>query len=156
MVVIAIMWSVALDRREELRMSEFLQRVAQCVYQSAHQAKYAVFAGLIGASLAFVTPTSAKFIGTMYYEPEVMLEMCKSDIERGEAGFCTGYVIATLDQTARAGDACLTPGADYEDMVSAVVRQLKYVLAQQFPKNLLDTRAQTEAALRLTWPYKNK
>ena len=90
------------------------------------------------SALTLVTPASAKFIGTMYYEPRVMLEMCKSEIERGEAGFCTGYVIATQQQMAIAGKVCLTPGTMYEDMVSVVVRRIEYVLLQ-LPNSQLDT-----------------
>jgi hypothetical protein len=81
----------------------------------------AVFAGLLVAGLVLATPISAKFIGTMYYMPSAMLGMCKSDIARGEAGFCTGYVIATWEQMAGAGEICRPPGIEYEDMVRAVV-----------------------------------
>jgi hypothetical protein len=58
-------------------------------------------------------------------------------------------------QMASAGEVCLTHGIEieYEDMVSVVVRRIKYVLAQ-FPNKTLDTRSQVEAALRLAWPCK--
>ena len=112
-------------------------------------------AGVINASLVLATPASAKFIGTMYYEPEVMLEMCMSDTKRGEAGFCMGYVIAIQQQMVIAGEVCLTQGIEieYEDMVSVVIRRLKYVLAK-FPTKTLDTHSQGQAALRLAWPCK--
>jgi hypothetical protein len=69
-----------------------------------------LFAGLLGAGLVIATPTQAKFIGTMFYMPNVMLEMCKSEIARGQAGFCAGYVIATWEQLAGAGQPA-TAGA---------------------------------------------
>ena len=59
-------------------------------------------------------PQSAEFIGTAFYEPEVILEMCKSDVARGEVGFCTGYVIATQRQMAGAGEVCMPPRGRYE------------------------------------------
>ncbi len=104
-----------------------------------------IFAGLLGASLAVATPISAKFIGTMFYVPSVMLGMCKSDIARGEAGFCTGYVIATQEQLAGAGAVCIPPGLEYEDMLRAVVKRIETVGGS-------DTRFHTEWALRLAWP----
>jgi hypothetical protein len=131
-------------------MNESIQGTARRVYRAA--TRVAVLVGLIGASLAAATPTSAKFIGTRYYEPSVMFEMCQSDIDLGEAGFCTGYVIATQQQMAIAGEVCLPTDVEYEDMVGAVVRRIKYVLQRHLP--VLDTRTQTEAALRLTWPCK--
>src|SRR5215470_19194166 len=107
----------------------------------------AVFAGLFGASLALSTPISAKFIDTRYYMPNTMLGMCKSDIARGEAGFCTGYVIATWEQMAGASEVCTPPEVKYEDMLRAVVKRIETVGG-------LDTRTHTEAALRLAWPCK--
>ena len=98
----------------------------------------AVFAGLLGASLALSTPTSAKIIDTRYYMPSTMLGMCKSDIARGEAGFCTGYVIATWEQMARASEVCTPPEVKYEDMLRAVVKRIETVGG-------LDTRTHTEA-----------
>jgi hypothetical protein len=62
-----------------------------------------VFAGLLGASLALATPTSAKSIGTMNYDLGVMPEMCKSDVERGAAGFCTGYLAGLWKKTPYRG-----------------------------------------------------
>jgi hypothetical protein len=40
-----------------------------------------ILAGLLGAILAL--PASAKFIGTTYYMPSQMLNLCRSDIARG-------------------------------------------------------------------------
>jgi|SRR5262245_14694908 len=111
----------------------------------------AVFGGLIGAILALATPISAKFIGTMYYVPDVMLEMCKSDIARGQAGFCTGYVIATWERMAGAGEVCTPQETQYEDMLRAVVGRLQ-VLGKENIRVAISLA--TEGALRLTWPCK--
>jgi hypothetical protein len=107
-----------------------------------------LFAGLLGASLALAIPAQAKFIGTMFYQPQIMLGMCKDDIARGNAGFCTGYIIATWEQMAGAGEVCLPPGIEYEQMARAVVDRI-----QRVPE-IRDTRNAVEGALRLTWPCK--
>jgi hypothetical protein len=107
----------------------------------------ALFIGLLGAGLVFAMPTQAKFIGTTFYEPRVMLEMCKSEIARGEAGFCTGYVIATWEQLAGTNQVCMPQGVEYEDMLRVVVNRIETVSGS-------DTRFQTEFALRLKWPCK--
>jgi Rap1a immunity proteins len=106
-----------------------------------------LLAGLWGAGLVFGTPTQANFIGTMYYRPNVMLEMCKSEIERGQAGFCTGYVIAAWEQLAGTNQVCSPPNVEYEDMLRVVVKRLETA-------NELDTRFHTEFALRIAWPCK--
>jgi hypothetical protein len=106
-----------------------------------------LFTGLLDAGLVFATPIQAKFIGTMFYEPSVMLEMCKSEIARGQAGFCTGYVIATSEQLAGAGQVCLPHGVEYEDMLRVVVNRIETVGGS-------DTRPLTEFALRIAWPCK--
>lgn len=111
----------------------------------------AIFAGVLAAGLALATPTSAKFIGTMYYMPDAMLEMCKSDIARGQAGFCTGYVIATWERMAGAGEVCTPQGIEYEAMVRAVVGRLEVLVKDNIR---LAVSFATEAALRLTWPCK--
>jgi hypothetical protein len=111
----------------------------------------AVFAGVLGAGLALATPISAKFIGTMYYMPDVMLEMCKSDIARGQAGFCTGYVIATWEQMAGAGEVCTPQGIAYEDMLRAVVGRLEVLVKENIRVAI---SLATQGALRLTWPCK--
>jgi hypothetical protein len=103
--------------------------------------------GFLAANLAFATPTQAKFIGTMFYEPSVMLEMCKSEIAHSQAGFCTGYVIATWEQLAGAGQVCMPHGVEYEDMLGAVVKRIETVGGS-------DTRFLTEFALRIAWPCK--
>ena len=82
-----------------------------------------IFAGLLGAILALATPLSAKFIGTMYYVPSEMLKLCQSDIARGQAGFCTGYVLGTIDQAAFEFGICFPNNIEYEDMLRAVVRR---------------------------------
>jgi Rap1a immunity proteins len=110
-----------------------------------------VFAGVLGAGLALATPISAKFIGTMYYMPDVMLEMCKSDIARGQAGFCTGYVIATWERMAGAGEVCTPQGIEYEDMLRAVVDRLEVLVKENIRVAI---SLATEGALRLTWPCK--
>ena len=109
----------------------------------------AFFTGLLGAGLFFATPTEAKFIGTMFYMPKVMLEMCKSEIARGQAGFCTGYVIATWEQLAGAFQVCTPDGVEYEDMLRVVANRLTTL-----GDEARDTRVHTEAALRIAWPCK--
>lgn len=111
----------------------------------------AVFAGLLAAGLALATPISAKFIGTNYYMPDVMLEMCKSDIARGQAGFCTGYVVATWEQMAGAGEICTPQGIEYEDMLRAVVSRLEVLVKENIRVAI---SLATKGALRLTWPCK--
>ena len=102
-----------------------------------------------GLGLVFATPIQAKFIGTMFYEPSVMLEMCKSEIARGQAGFCTGYVIATWEQLAGAGQVCTPQGVEYEDMLRVVVNRIETGTVGKS-----DTRFMTESALRIAWPCK--
>jgi hypothetical protein len=51
------------------------------------------------------------------------------------------------------GEVCLPPEVEYEDMVGAVVRRIKYVL-QRYPNNQLDTRTQTEAAFHRHCDYR--
>jgi hypothetical protein len=75
------------------------------------------FAGLLSAALVLAIPAQAKFIGTMFYEPQIMLGMCKDDIACGNAGFCTGYIIATWEQMAGANEVCLPSGIEYEQIV---------------------------------------
>jgi hypothetical protein len=87
----------------------------------------ALFTGLLSAGLVYATQAQAKFIGTTFYMPKVMVEMCKSEIARGQAGFCTGYVIATEEQLAGVGQVCLPPSVEYEDMVRAVVSRIEAV-----------------------------
>lgn len=110
-----------------------------------------IFAGLLGATLTSAMPASAKFIGTMYYMPDVMLEMCKSDIARGQAGFCTGYVIATWERMTGAGEVCIPQGIEYGSMLRAVVGRLEVLVKENIR---LAIPSATEAALRLTWPCK--
>ena len=107
----------------------------------------ALFTGLLGAGLVFGTPAQAKFIGTDYYMPKVMLGMCKSEIERGQAGFCTGYVIATWEQLAGTNLVCKPPSVEYEDMLRVVVKRLETADGP-------DTRFHTKFALRIAWPCK--
>jgi hypothetical protein len=104
--------------------------------------------GLLSTALVFgTTPIHAKFIGTTFYMPNVMLGMCKSEIERGQAGFCTGYVIATWEQLAGAGQVCKPPGVEYEDMLRVVVNRIAEAGGS-------DTRPLIESALRIAWPCK--
>jgi hypothetical protein len=97
--------------------------------------------------LVFATPIQAKFTGTMFYDPRVMLEMCKSEIARGQAGFCTGYVIATWEQLAGTGQVCKPDGVEYEEMLGVVVNRIETIGGS-------DTRPLTEFALRIAWPCK--
>jgi hypothetical protein len=83
----------------------------------------------------------------MFYQPSVMLEMCKSEIASGQAGFCTGYVIATSEQLAGTNQICIPDGVEYEDMLRVVVNRIETVAGP-------DTRFQTEFALRIAWPCK--
>jgi hypothetical protein len=106
-----------------------------------------LFTGLLGAGLVFGTQAQAKFIGTMFYMPNAMLGMCKSEIERGQAGFCTGYVIATWEQLAGAGQVCKPPGVEYEDMLRVVVNRIETAGGS-------DTRPLIESAFRFAWPCK--
>lgn len=106
-----------------------------------------LFTGLLGAGLVFGTQAQAKFIGTMFYMPNVMLGMCKSEIERGQAGFCTGYVIATWEQLAGGGQICKPPGVEYEDMLRVVVNRIETAGGS-------DTRPLIESAFRFAWPCK--
>src|SRR5262249_47004212 len=66
-----------------------------------------LFIGLLGAGWTFATPTQARLIGTDFYVPSIMLQMCKSEIARGQVGFCTGYVIAKWEELAAGGEVCL-------------------------------------------------
>jgi hypothetical protein len=110
-----------------------------------------LFTGLLSAGLVFATPIQAKFIGTMFYKPSVMLEMCKSEIASGQAGFCTGYVIATWEQLAGAGQVCTLSSTEYEDMLRVVVNHIETVIGSGIRS---DTRSLTEFALRIAWPCK--
>jgi Rap1a immunity proteins len=110
-----------------------------------------LFTGLLGAGLVFATPTQAKFIATNFYMPNVMLEMCKSEIAQGQAGFCTGYVIATWEQLAGASQVCQPPGVEYEDMLRAVVRRFEEGSGWMRPG---DTDLQVRVALKNAWPCK--
>ena len=112
----------------------------------------AIFIGFLGAAL--VPPTSAKFIGTTFYEPEVMLQMCKSDVARGEAGFCTGYVIATEAGMRGSGEVCMPDGIEYEDMVRVVIDRIEDVLKQNRDRRSIHSGYETQVALRLAWPCK--
>jgi hypothetical protein len=110
-----------------------------------------LFSGLLGAGLIFATPSQAKFIGTMFYEPKVMLEMCKSEIALGQAGFCTGYVIAKWESLNGAGQMCLPQGVQYEDMLRVVVDLLA---DRDAVSGSNDSRVLTERALHIAWPCK--
>jgi hypothetical protein len=110
-----------------------------------------ILAGLSGAILALAMPASAKFIGTTYYMPSEMLKLCRSDIDRGQAGFCTGYVIATWEQMAGAGEVCTPQGIEYEEMLRALVGRLE-VLAKENIRVAISLA--TQGALRFTWPCK--
>jgi Rap1a immunity proteins len=111
-----------------------------------------ILAGLLGAILALVTPVSAKFIGTMYYIPSEMLQLCRSDIARGQAGFCTGYVLGTIDNadTFKFG-ICFPNNIEYEDMLRAVVRRFEE--GSTWMKSG-DTPLQVKVALKNAWPCK--
>jgi hypothetical protein len=112
----------------------------------------AVFGGLIGASLALATPISAKFIGTMYYMPSEMLQLCRSDIARGQAGFCTGYVLGIMDHAASLNlEICPPNNFQYEDMLRAVVRRFEE--GSGWMKSG-DTPLQVKVALKNAWPCK--
>jgi hypothetical protein len=113
-----------------------------------------VFARSLGATLALAMPASAKLIGTNYYEPAVMLEMCKSDVARGEAGFCTGYVIATWKEMAGAGQVCMPSVTEYEEMVRVVIDRLEYVLKLGKDTRTIHAGIETATALRGAWPCK--
>jgi hypothetical protein len=108
--------------------------------------------GLLVAGLAFATQIQAKPIVATFWLPNVMLQMCKSEIARGQAGFCTGYVIATWDQMAVADQidqrVCIPRDIEYEDMLRVVVRRL-----EKFPDGR-EVRRHTEVALRDAWPCK--
>jgi hypothetical protein len=112
-----------------------------------------IFAGLLGAILALAMPVSAKFIGTMYYMPSEMLTMCRSDIARGQAGFCTGYVLGTLDQGSVSSEfgICFPEGIQYEDMLRAVVRHFEEGSGWMKPG---DTPLQVKFALKKAFPCK--
>ena len=110
-----------------------------------------IFAGLLGAILAWAMPVSAKFIGTMFYMPNEMLRLCRSDIARGEAGFCTGYVLGTTDQAASEVGICFPNGIEYEDMLRAVVRRFEEGSGWMKPG---DTPLQVKVALKNAWPCK--
>jgi hypothetical protein len=129
--------------------SEEAQRFA-LILEAWESVMKSPFAGLVGAilALASASPAQPKFIGTMYYEPQIMLGMCKDDIARGNAGFCTGYIIGTLDQMQGAREVCLPPGTEYEDMVRVVVDRI-----QRLP-GVRDTRSIVEVGFRLKWPCK--
>jgi Rap1a immunity proteins len=110
-----------------------------------------IFAGLLCASLALATPISAKFIGTMYYMPSEMLQLCRSDIARGQAGFCTGYIIATWERMAGAGEVCTPQGIEYEDMLRAVIGRLEVLVKENIR---VAPSLATEVALKNAWPCK--
>jgi hypothetical protein len=111
----------------------------------------AIFGGLIGAMLTLAMPVSAKFIGTMYYMPSEMLQLCRSDIARGQAGFCTGYVLGTIDQAASEFGICFPNNIDYENMLGAVVRRFEEGSGWMKPG---DTPLQVKVALKNAWPCK--
>jgi Rap1a immunity proteins len=54
-----------------------------------------------------------------------MLKLCRSDIERGQAGFCTGYILGTIDQAASEFGICVPNNVEYEDVLRAVVRRFE-------------------------------
>ena len=110
-----------------------------------------IFAGLLGAILALAAPVSAKFIGSMYYMPSQMLNLCRSDIARGQAGFCTGYVLGTIDQAASEFGICFPNHVEYEDMLRVVVRRFEE--GSEWMKSG-DTPLQVKVALKNAWPCK--
>lgn len=110
-----------------------------------------LFIGLLGAGWTFATPTQARLIGTDFYVPSIMLQMCKSEIARGQVGFCTGYVIAKWEELAAGGEVCLPSNVEYEDMLSAVIRRFEE--GSGWMKSG-DTDLQVRIALRDEWPCK--
>ena len=111
-----------------------------------------IFAGFLGAILVLATPLSAKFIGTMYYVPSEMLKLCQSDIARGQAGFCTGYVLGIMDHaTYSMFEFCPPNDIEYEDMLRAVVRRFEEGSGWMKPG---DTSLQVHGALKNAWPCK--
>jgi hypothetical protein len=77
-----------------------------------------------------------------------MLGMCKAEVARGEAGFCTGYVIATFGRLAADGQVCHPPlgQVEYEDMLLAVIGQI-----EKFPQ-IKSTLHAVDGALTGKWP----
>ena len=121
--------------------------------------KEKVFAALIGASVLMAVPAQAKFIGIAIYDPKVMLPICKTEIEQGYPGVCTGYVIA-ISEGMRAYSAwvphdnlCIPSDTEYEDMVQVVVSWTELSLRRN-PESARDFRSLTEAAFRSTWGCK--
>ena len=108
-----------------------------------------ILAGLLGAILAL--PASAKFIGTTYYMPSQMLNLCRSDIARGQAGFCTGYVLGNIDQAGSEFGICSPSDVEYEDMLRVVVRRFEEGSGWMQPG---DTPLQVKVALKNAWPCK--
>ena len=53
----------------------------------------ALFTGLLGAGLVFATPTQAKFIGTMFYMPSVMLKCASLKLRVGRLAFAQGTLL---------------------------------------------------------------
>jgi hypothetical protein len=78
-----------------------------------------------------------------------MLQLCRSDIARGQAGFCTGYVLGTIDQAAL--EFCFPNNIEYEDMLRAVVRRFEEGSGWMQPG---DTPLQVKFALQNAWPCK--
>jgi hypothetical protein len=107
------------------------------------------FIGLLGAGLVFGTPAQAKFIGTAYYMPNVML--CKSQLAHSQFQTCTSraYVIGTWEQLAGTFLVCRPDGVEYEDMLRVVVKRI-----ETRGRDARDTRVETEFALRNAWPCK--
>ena len=83
------------------------------------------------------------------YEP--MLVALRSDIARGEAGFCRGYVLGTTDQAASEFGICFPNGIEYEDMLRAVVRRFEEGSGWMKPG---DTPLHVKVALKNAWPCK--
>jgi hypothetical protein len=93
---------------------------------------------------------------TRYHDLVVMLELCRSDVEREEAGFCAGYITALWIKGRHSSEFCIPFDVTYEEMVRVVIDQLRSRLKQLTQKNAdrSDADKQIETALRVAWPCK--
>jgi hypothetical protein len=80
-----------------------------------------------------------------------MLQLCRSDITRGQAGFCTGYVLGVWNEwdvgPNNVWRLCPPRDFEYEDMLRIVVRYFEEVQPE-------DTRPAVKRALFKAWGCK--
>jgi hypothetical protein len=82
------------------------------------------FVALLTVSMLMTRSAQADIRIPIYTNPSFMRAHCQEELQQGRAGFCAGFVFATIEHLSRAGEVCRPLWAADEDALRIAIQRL--------------------------------